>query len=369
MSRIEPSVLGDWWKSIDSYTFSLVFLLSVSGLVFLMAGSPTVAFRLNLSTFHFVRNQIIYMLPAFSAIFIISFFPLRWVRRLALIVYIGSFALILLTFHFDARNGAHRWVDIAGTSIQPSEFIKPAFVILVSWALAERERHRDMPANTIAFLLLPVTIIPLILQPDIGQTALILVVWCSLFFVAGLAWIKVAVLICSGFFMAIAAYLLMPHFQSRIDRFLNADSGDNFQVETALKCFTEGDWLGVGLGEGAVKRYLPDGHTDFIFAVIGEEFGIIICLVVLCIFACIVLRGLYLARQNSNIFCRYGITGLITLFGLQASFNMMVNVNLAPAKGMTLPFISYGGSSLLSLGLTVGFILALTRRRLSIEML
>jgi cell division protein FtsW len=253
--------------------------------------------------------------------------------------------------------------------------------VLAAWAFAEGARKRDMPGAFLALLLLPATIVPLILQPDFGQTMLITVVWCGLFFVAGLHWFWVVGLGGAGAVGIVAAYRFLPHVRDRIERFLHKVTGDgggkadgaksvidNFQTETAMEAFVRGGWFGSGPGEGIAKRRLPDAHTDFIFAVTGEEFGIIVCLALLALFAFIVLRGLFLAQRNEDTFCRLASTGLVMMFGLQAAINMAVNVQLMPAKGMTLPFISYGGSSLISLALGMGFLMALTRRRPRAEM-
>jgi cell division protein FtsW len=271
---------------------------------------------------------------------------------------------VLAAFQFGPEiKGAHRWIMLAGIGVQPSEFVKPAFVILTAWGFSEGGRRKDMPGPWMAFFLLPATIIPLILQPDFGQTMLVTVVWCGLFFVAGLHWFWVAGLGGAGLLGIVAAYEFLPHVRSRIERFMDKSSGDTFQVDTAMESFARGGWLGRGPGEGTVKRILPDAHTDFIFSVTAEEFGVVVCLAVLVIFAFIVLRGLSLSRRNDDAFSRLATMGLVLMFGLQACINMMVNVHLMPAKGMTLPFISYGGSSLLSLALAMGFLIALTRKR------
>jgi cell division protein FtsW len=207
------------------------------------------------------------------------------------------------------------------------------------------------------------------MQPDFGQTVLITVVWCGMFFVAGLHWFWIFGLGGAGLFGVAAAYHFMPHVRGRIERFFDKSSGDSFHIDTAMESFANGGWFGKGPGEGTVKRILPDAHTDFIFAVTAEEFGIVVCLAVLALFAFIVLRGLILARKNENSFCKLAAMGLLLMFGLQAAINMAVNVHLMPAKGMTLPFISYGGSSLLSLALGMGFVMALTRRRPRAELL
>ena len=215
----------------------------------------------------------------------------------------------------------------------------------------------------ICFLLLPITIVPLVLQPDFGQTILVTLVWAGLFFVAGLHWFWVMGLGGVGAVGLFIAYELVPHVRARIERFMDKGSGDTFQVDTALESFAQGGWFGKGPGEGTVKRILPDAHTDFIFAVTAEEFGVVVCMLLVTLFAVIVLRSLFVAQKAEDPFIRLAVTGLALLFGIQAAINMMVNLHMMPAKGMTLPFISYGGSSLLSLAVGTGFLLALTRRR------
>ncbi|QRM30835.1 FtsW/RodA/SpoVE family cell cycle protein [Microvirga sp. VF16] len=370
VSRAERSAFGDWWWTVDRLLLAGLAILMLAGLVFLMAGGPPVAERLGLSTFHFVNRQVMFLIPALAIMIPVSFLSLRHIRRLALLVYAVGMVLILLAFQYGPEiKGAHRWIMIGPLGLQPSEFVKPAFVVLSAWAFSEGARRKDVPGTLLAFLLLPATIIPLILQPDFGQTMLVTIVWCGLFFIAGLHWFWVMGLGGAGLVGIVAAYEFLPHVRARIERFLDKDSGDTFQVDTAMESFSRGGWLGRGPGEGTVKRILPDAHTDFIFAVTAEEFGIVVCIVLLMVFAFIVLRGLTLARRSEDTFCRLAATGLIFMFGLQACINMMVNVHLMPAKGMTLPFISYGGSSLLSLALGMGFLIALTRRRPRAEMM
>jgi cell division protein FtsW len=370
VSRAERSAFGDWWWTVDRLLLAGLAILMLAGLVFLMAGGPPVAERLGLSTFHFVNRQVMFLVPALAIMIPVSFLSLRHIRRLALLVYAVAMVLILLAFQYGPEiKGAHRWIMIGPLGLQPSEFVKPAFVVLSAWAFSEGARRKDVPGTLLALLLLPATIIPLILQPDFGQTMLVTIVWCGLFFIAGLHWFWVMGLGGAGLVGIVAAYEFLPHVRARIERFLDTDSGDTFQVDTAMESFSRGGWLGRGPGEGTVKRILPDAHTDFIFAVTAEEFGIVVCIVLLLVFAFIVLRGLSLARRSEDTFCRLAATGLIFMFGLQACINMMVNVHLMPAKGMTLPFISYGGSSLLSLALGMGFLIALTRRRPRAEMM
>jgi cell division protein FtsW len=365
ISRAEPSFSGRWWWSIDRVILTTLVALMVSGVVLLMAGGPPVAERLGLSTFHFVNRQAVYLLIAMAVLITTSFLTPRQVRRGALLLFTVSLAMVVATLYLGVEvKGARRWLTMGLLgSVQPSEFLKPAFVVLAAWAFSEGTRRPDLPGTILAFLLLPLTIVPLVLQPDFGQTVLISLVWCGLFFVAGLHWFWVMGLGGVGAFGILVAYQLIPHVRARIERFMDKGSGDTFQIDTALESFAQGGWFGKGPGEGTVKRILPDAHTDFIFAVTAEEFGIVICIILVALFATIVLRALFTAQKAEDPFIRLAVTGLALLFGVQAAINMMVNLHMMPAKGMTLPFISYGGSSLISLALGTGFLLALTRKR------
>jgi cell division protein FtsW len=365
VSRAERSHLSNWWWTIDRWILAAVGALMVLGLVLTMAGSPPVAERLNLSTFHFVHRHVFYLVPSVAVLLAASFLSPQQVRRAALFVFLISVALIVAALFFGQEiKGSRRWIF----GIQPSEFLKPSFVILVAWSFSERAKRRDVPALALAALLLVVTIIPLILQPDFGQTMLVSMVWAALFFLAGLHWFWVTGIGGAAFCGALLAYKLVPHVRGRVLRFIDpaaAPGGiaDTFQVDTALDCFLSGGWFGKGPGEGMLKRILPDAHTDFIFAVAAEEFGVVACLLVVVIFSFIVLRGLFMAKRSEDPFCRLSAVGLVLLFGIQSAINMAVNVHLIPAKGMTLPFISYGGSSLVSLALAAGFLIAVLRKR------
>lgn len=364
MSRAERTPLTEWWWTVDRGLLAALGALMIAGLVFLMAGGPPVAERIGLPTFYFLNRQAMYLAPTVALIVAVSFLSIRHIRRFALLTWIVGVALCILAGKFGPEiKGAHRWIQFGPVGLQPSEFVKPAFVVVAAWAFSEGAQRRDMPGGLIAMALLPMTIVPLILQPDFGQTMLITIVWCTLFFVAGLHWFWVAGLGVAGLVGVFAAYTFLHHVRERITRFLDKDSGDGFQEFWSRESFTSGGWFGTGPGEGVAKRHLPDAHTDFIFSVTGEEFGVLVCLGLLALFAYIVMRGLKLARRTDDTFSRLAITGLTTLFGLQASINMAVNTQLMPAKGMTLPFVSYGGSSLISLALGMGFLVALTRKR------
>ena len=363
-SRAAPTLIGSWWWSVDRVILTGLMVLMISGVVLLMGGGPPVAERLGLPPFHFVNRQAMHLVMALVVFGIVAVLPARYIRRMAVLVFFGALVMIFLALQYGAEvKGARRWISLAGMTIQPSEFLKPAFVILTAWAFSEGTRRSDMPGTFMAMMLLPLAVVPLIMQPDFGQTMLVTLVWAGLFFVAGLHWFWVAGLGGAGMLGIIAAYQFVPHVRARIERFLDKSSGDSFQIDTALESFAQGGWLGKGPGEGTVKRILPDAHTDFIFAVTAEEFGIVVCLALVLVFAMVVIRALMVAQKNEDPFCRLAVTGLAMLFGTQAAINMMVNVHLMPAKGMTLPFISYGGSSLLALAIGMGSLLALTRRR------
>ena len=367
LSRAERSFFSDWWWTVDRWLLAGLCALMVLGVVFTMAGSPPVAERLGLPTFHFVNRHLFYLAPAVGIMAGVSLMTPRGVRRTALIVYTLAMVGVFAAIQFGVEiKGSRRWI----MGLQPSEFAKPCFVILAAWAFSEGARRRDVPGTAFALLLLPATIIPFMLQPDFGQTVLVSVVWAGLFFLAGLHVLWVAGIGTLGIAGGYFAYKFLPHVRVRMDKFLNSgvegpatNPGNSFQSDVAVDSFVQGGWLGKGPGEGTLKRILPDSHTDFIFAVTGEEFGVLVALALMLIFSFIVLRGFTLALRNEDPFCRFAAAGLIMLFGLQSAINMGVNLHLLPAKGMTLPFISYGGSSLLSLALGMGFLIAVTRRR------
>jgi cell division protein FtsW len=365
ISRAEPSIVNDWLFSVDRVLLVSLGILMVAGIVFGLAASPSVAERLGLSTFHFVNRQVFFLTIAAGVLIVTSMLNPRAIRRVALFLFVVGLAMVVATLLIGAEvKGARRWLTFGPLTLQPSEFLKPAFVVMVAWAFSEGAKRSGNPGTLIAILLLPMVLVPLVLQPDIGQTMLLAAVWCGLFFLAGLHMLWVIGLGGLGLFGMYMAYRFVPHVTARIDRFLHdKGSQDSFQVDTALESFQSGGWWGKGPGEGTVKRILPDSHTDFIFAVTAEEFGILVCLVLVGLFAVVVLRGLWLARENPDPFCRFAAAGLVMLFGLQSCINMAVNLHLMPPKGMTLPFISYGGSSLVSLALGMGFLVAVTRRR------
>jgi cell division protein FtsW len=370
VSRTERTPFAAWWWTVDRFMLTALLALMLAGIVLSLAASPPVAARIGLEPFYFVNRHVLYLIPAIAVMLATSFLPARHIRRVALIVFILSVALVAATLVYGAEvKGARRWIVILGINIQPSEFLKPAFVILIAWLFGESARRPEMPANTIALTLLLVAVTALVLQPDFGQTMLIALVWGALFFLAGMRMVWVLGLGGAAAVGLAGAYVMIPHVARRIQRFIDPASGDTFNVDQAIESFLRGGWFGRGPGEGTVKRILPESHTDFVFAVAAEEFGIVLCLVLLALFAFIVLRGLRHAIGNEDPFRRFAAAGLSVLFGLQSAINMAVNVHLMPAKGMTLPFISYGGSSMISMAWGMGMLLALTRERPRAELL
>jgi cell division protein FtsW len=370
VSRASRSPFAAWWWTVDQPQLAALITIMLGGIVLSLAASPPVAARIGLDPFYFVNRHVLYLVPALAVLIGVSFLSPRQIRRVALVVFAVSLLLVFATLFFGAEvKGARRWLILFGVNIQPSEFLKPAFVILISWLFAESSKTRDVPANTMSLALLFASIGALVLQPDFGQTMLIALVWGALFFMAGMRMVWVFGLGAAATLGLLGAYSTVPHVARRIKRFLDPASGDTFQVDMAVESFIRGSWFGRGPGEGTVKRILPDSHADFVFAVAAEEFGIVLCLVLVALFAFVVLRALNNAIHNDDSFTRFATAGLAILFGAQSAINMAVNLALIPAKGMTLPFISYGGSSMISLAYGMGMLLALSRSRPNAERL
>ncbi|NBN63371.1 putative lipid II flippase FtsW [Pannonibacter tanglangensis] len=364
VSRADRGPLSEWLWTVDHYLLAAFMLLMIGGVVLSFAASPPVAERLGVESFFFVKKQATFLLPSMAVMLGLSLMTPRLIRRAALFLLIGALVLLVATLFvgFEVKGG-RRWIDLGITTLQPSEFLKPAFIVIVAFLLSESGRRREVPGALLSALLFAISSALLIAQPDFGQTMLMGLAFGALFFINGMPWAVIIVLAVLGVVGMGSAYLFLPHVTSRINRFLDPESGDTFQVDTAREAFLSGGWFGKGPGEGVVKRILPDSHTDFVFSVVAEEFGIIVCMLLVAVFAFIILRGLRNAARDQDAFARLATSGLVVLFGLQAMINLMVNLNLVPAKGMTLPFISYGGSSTISTAITAGFILALTRRK------
>ncbi|WP_349357685.1 putative lipid II flippase FtsW [Stappia sp.] len=364
VSRADRSPFAEWLWTVDRYLVVGFVALMIGGIVLSFAASPAVAERLDIDSYHFIKRQALFLVPALVLMLAVSALTPRMVRRVALILFGVSLVLMIATLFIGLEaKGARRWISLFGFSIQPSEFLKPALIVLIAFLMSEGGRRPEVPGTLFSILLFAISAALLVAQPDFGQTMLITLVFAAMFFLNGLPWVAIVPIGVLGLGGLVAAYMTLPHVQSRVDRFLDPSSGDTFNIDRAIEAFVSGSWFGRGPGEGTIKRVLPESHTDFIFAVAAEEFGIIVCLMLLLVFAFVVLRGLAHAAHDSDPFGRLATAGLMVLFGIQAGINMAVNLNLMPAKGMTLPFISYGGSSLVATAVSMGFVLALTRRR------
>jgi len=364
LSRADKSFLGRWWWTVDRPMLAALFVLIVFGLVLVTAASPSVAAHLGLVDFHFLIKHVIWLVPSIGGIVVVSMLERRWVWRLASLMFVGSLiamALVLVTGM--EIKGAQRWLHLLGFSVQPSEFAKPAFAIVAAWLMAMQKERAKFPGNLVTAILYFITITLLLLQPDLGMTVIITCIWAAQILLAGFPFRLLLAFAGAGLGGLVAAYFSLHHVQSRIDRFFDPESGDTFQVEKSLEAFQHGGFWGAGPGQGSVKLSLPDAHADFIFSVAGEELGLIFVLVLMGVYGFILLRGYNRLMDSRDMFSVLAVGGLLTMFGLQTVVHMGSALGVLPAKGMTLPFVSYGGSSMVALSFAMGAVLALTRRQ------
>lgn len=364
VSRLDMSPLSRWFWSVDRLGVALVAVIAVLGVTLLFAAGPSASIQYRIDDqFHYPLRQILFLGPAFLLMIGVSMLSPLQARRLGVVVFALALAAMAVTVTFGAEiNGAKRWFSLGPISFQPSEFAKPGFVVFAAWFLAEARRTPGFPGAPIAFGLYLVFVVLLVSEPDYGQAALVTMAWATMLFVAGGAWIWMGGLFGVGAAALAFGYFFSPHIARRVNAFLDSGAGgDTYQVDRGLQAIREGGAFG-SLADGAdVKYKLPDAHTDFIFSVAGEEHGFVLCALIIALYAALVLHFLRRAGTMRSVFQQCAITGLTALFGLQAFINMAVNLRLMPAKGMTLPFISYGGSSLLAMALVFGLILAFSR--------
>lgn len=362
-ARTDKSLLGQWWWTVDRGMLAGLLTLAVFGVLLVATASPPVAERIGLGYYHFLQRHVIILVPALIVLIGLSFLNHKQIRRLAVLAFAGSVVAMLMVLLTGMEiKGAQRWIHIAGFSLQPSEFIKPAFAILAAWFMALQKEKQGFPGNTMTAGLYFITVLLLLLQPDLGMTVIVTAIWTAQIFLAGFPFRLLAVLLVLGIGGIVAAYFTFDHVQSRIDRYLYPEAGDTYQVDKSLEAFQQGGVLGTGPGQGSVKMGLPDAHADFIFAVAAEEMGLVAVFVLLGVYGFIVLRGYNRLMDSNDMFVVLAVGGLLTMFGLQALVHIGSSMHLLPTKGMTLPLISYGGSSLLSMGFSMGMVLALTRR-------
>ncbi|NBX74382.1 MAG: cell division protein FtsW [Alphaproteobacteria bacterium] len=365
LARYDQSPLGRWWWTVDRWTLALLTVLIGLGLMLVQASTPAIAAARDLPNYHFIKNQLMVLLPGLLLLLGVSMTSPRSIRIIALFGFLASLLmLIAVIFWGQEVKGATRWlvVPLLGT-FQPSEVMKPFFIVTAAWLFARHTRHMGFPALETNIIFAVITALLLLAQPDVGMTMLVMVVWFGQFTLAGLPLILLSLAAVLGAAGVLVAYHIFPHVASRIDRFIDPASGDTYQVDRALEAFSAGGLWGKGPGEGTVKMHLPDAHADFVFAVAGEELGLFWCLVIVAIYVAIIARGLWRLRGEKSLFITLAVGGLLAQFGVQALINMASALHLGPTKGMTLPFISYGGSSLLSMCILFGMLLGLTRKR------
>lgn len=362
-SRTDDSLFAQWWWTVDRAILAAFCALIIFGIVLVTAASPAVAERIGLDSYHFLIRHIAVLVPSVALLIGMSLMQHRMVWRASVIILAVSLACMCLVLVGGMEiKGAQRWLHLPGFSLQPSEFVKPSFAIVAAWLIAYQKTHQGFPANKICAGLFLVIIALLMLQPDLGMTMVITSILAAQIFLAGLPFRYLIVVGVGAVVFLLAVYMSFSHVQSRIDRFLNPDSGDSYQVEKSLEAFRNGGVLGTGPGQGEVKMRLPDAHADFIFSVAGEELGLPFTLIILGIYLFILRRGFSKLMKADDMFIVLAAGGLLVMLGLQAFIHMGSALQLLPAKGMTMPFISYGGSSLLSTGLGMGMLLALLRR-------
>jgi len=365
-ASVKNNFIKRWWKVIDQQTIIAIVILLAFSLMLVTTASPAVANRIGLTDNYFSSRHVVFLALAVIIILTFSLLDKKWIRRLAIFGFLGSLVmLVLVKFYGFEVKGATRWINIGGFSYQPSEFVKPFFAVVTGWILS-LHYHEDFPSFKVCFMIFLCVAALLITQPDFGMLVMVSAVFGIQLFIAGLPIIWLFIAIFASVFGSIGAYLLLPHVASRINRFLDPVNSENYQVTRSLEAFKSGGLYGKGPGEGSVKQFLPDSHTDFIFAVAGEEFGAVICLMIIITFAYIVIRILANLLHEDDKFIQIAAIGIISQFGLQAVINMGVSLNLLPTKGMTLPFISYGGSSTLAISIGMGMLLGLTKRKASL---
>ncbi|MBE1237516.1 cell division protein FtsW [Phaeovibrio sulfidiphilus] len=363
-TRLDTSVVSNWRWTIDWVLVTAMMVLVVFGFILILAAGPSAARRINVDTMHFVNRQILFILAAIVLMMGTSLLSLKWLRRMGALGFLGVLGVLALVPVLGSEiKGSTRWISLGSFALQPSEFAKPLFAIVCAWLFAAGKEYRRFPGDLVALGLLGVLGGMLILQPDFGMTMIVSAVFGVQFFLAGLSLFWVFCLVAAGCAGAYLAYLLIPHVNHRVNAFLDPASTDQYQITQSMRAFTEGGFLGRGPGEGRIKSLLPDAHTDFIYSVAGEEFGLLLCLLIAGLFLFIALRATWRLRGERDLFAILATGGLIALISFQALINMASSLSLIPTKGMTLPFISYGGSSTLATALAMGMLLALSRHR------
>lgn len=365
--RYKKNLLQIWWASIDHISMAVILTILAFSVIMVITASPAVAERIGLEPFYFMKRQIAHLLVGLGLIVFFSFLPVTAVKRVAIIGFVLClFCLAAVLLWGPDIKGAKRWISLLGFSLQPSEFAKPLFAVVTAWILSMGFEDHNFPAFKISAVIYGMLTLLLILQPDFGMVMTITLIWIGQLFLAGLSVFWMALVSILGVITVIGSYILLPHVKRRIDSFLSPEDFENYQISRSIEAFKHGGLYGTGPGEGTIKQFLPDSHTDFIFSVVGEELGLIACLFLIVMFAILVIRGLYLIVNDSNQFSVLSVAGILMQIGIQSAFNMGVTLHLLPTKGMTLPLISYGGSSVFSISIALGMMLSFTRKRYNI---
>jgi cell division protein FtsW len=364
-TRTDRSPTAIWWWTLDRVTLTLALILLVLGFFFSFSSSPVAAPHIShYDTFYYTKRHFVFALLTAAGMVAISMLSLKGVKRVSVLVYGGAISIMgLLPLIGHSAKGGRRWLELGPIALQPSEFLKPALIVLIAWMFCEGQKGKGVPGVTVAFCLYALAIGLLLIQPDVGQSILITVAFGACFFISGVPFRWILGMLGVAGAGLVGLFFIQPHFRTRIMGFIAPDADSGFQVAKAKAAIANGGLWGVGLNEGTMKRFIPDLHTDFIYSVVAEEYGLWLILIIIGIFAFIIIRGLLKAMAMQDPFRQIATSGLYIMLGMQVLINVSVNLGLIPPKGMTLPFISYGGSSMLAMGLTLGFILALTRRR------
>ena len=366
-SRNSKSLIANWWWTVDKALLIMIGLIIVIGAFLNFSASPAVANRIGVGSFHFIKRQFFFLPLAVGIMLLLSMQSLKTIRRTAVIGYVLTVIFMIFALWGPEVKGAHRWISLGSFSLQPSEFVKPTFAVVAAWLFEGQKRYRDFPGDILSIGLFAFTLFLLLLQPDVGMSVVVTLVWAFQFFLSGLSLWIVGGMALAGIVALGGAYLVFPHVQARFQQFLASENNLSYQVKKAMEAFENGNVFGMGPGEGVVKMHIPDAHTDFIFAVAAEEYGMLLCLLIVGLYAAIVIRTLMISCKDNNLFIILAASGLAASFGLQSIINMASTLHLMPTKGMTLPFISYGGSSLLGIALGMGMLLAITRKNVHAE--
>ena len=366
-SRNSRSIIANWWWTVDKVLLTLVTVIILIGIFLNFSASPAVANRIGVGSFHFIKRQLLFLPVAYMLMGFLSMQNLKTIRRVAILGYTVTILLMIATlFWGEETKGASRWIHILGFSLQPSEFIKPCFAVVAAWLFDGQQKYRDFPGNILSTCLFAFTLILLLLQPDVGMSIVVSVIWLFQFFLAGLSLLLVTVLGIVGIGLLVTAYFTFDHVHTRVQQFLDSENNLSYQVRKSLEAFQSGSIFGRDSGQLADcgDRILDAFFYD---AVAAEEFGLLLCLIIVGLYAAVVIRSMLISMKDNNLFIILSASALSASFGLQGIINMASTLHLMPTKGMTLPFISYGGSSLLATALGMGMLLAITRKNVHAE--